>query len=329
MVSFIKFFLRPFLDLYLAIYHYQLVSLAILLILILIATLILCWQNKLISWLGKGTFKFISIVIFIPTFIFLFTYCIVIYSIYIEPNWIKVEKVTIRNTLLANAFKGITAIQISDLHIEKFGYRERKMIKIINKIKPDIIFITGDFITYPEETEVCLKVLKNINARYGIWGVIGDEDRNMLILKETMKKFNITILANEVKKLYLGNNPPFWLIGINEIYEIESIKTKLSKESLLPTILLIHSPEDFFSELGIKIDLVLCGDTHGGQIGPLFLRKYWRRLRGVESNELIAGLYKIGHTQLYINRGVGINPHHLPVRFLCRPEITIFKFEKS
>ncbi|MEW6096787.1 MAG: metallophosphoesterase [bacterium] len=334
MVALIKFFYRPFLDLYLEIYHHPLVLLVILLVFILISMLILCWQKKLASGIGKGILRFISIIIFVATFIFLFTYSIVIYSIYIEPNWIKVEKVTIKNTLLANAFEGITAIQITDLHIEEFGYREKKMIKLLNKLKPDILFITGDFITYPEGTELCLEVLKNINAQYGIWGIVGDRDGGSGNLKERMKKINITILTNEVKKLNLGNNPPFWLIGINGDNipdEIKDVRTKVSRAPQLPIILLVHYPEALIPASDARIDLVLSGDTHGGQIGPLFLRKYWRRLRGVGggSHEFIAGLYKMGATQLYISRGVGIGTHHIPVRFLCHPEITMFKFEKN
>jgi len=334
MVSFIKFFLRPFLDLYLEIYHHPLVLLVILLVFILTSILILCWQKKLDSKVGKWIFRFINIIFFGATFIFLFTYCIVIYSIYIEPNWIKVEKVTIKNTSLANAFEGMTAIQITDLHIEEFGYREKKMIKILNKLKPDILFITGDFITYSEGAELCLEVLKNINAKYGIWGVVGDRDGVFRNLKERMKKINITILTNEVIKLNLGNNPPFWLIGINGdniSNEIRDLRTKFSIEPQLPTILLAHFPAALASASRAGIDLVLSGDTHGGQIGPLFLRKYWRRLRkcGGGPNEFIAGLYKMGPTQLYISRGVGVGTHHIPVRFLCRPEITMFKFEKN
>ena len=70
---------------------------------------------------------------------------------------------------------------------------------------------------------------------------------------------------------------------------------------------------------GQAVSLVLSGHTHGGQIqlpviGPLWLPPGGRKY--------VQGLFHLGTTQLYVNRGIG--SVGAPFRFNCRPEITVF-----
>ena len=71
------------------------------------------------------------------------------------------------------------------------------------------------------------------------------------------------------------------------------------------------------------VDLQLSGHTHGGQVRlPLYGALLTLSAMG---KRFEAGLYRLGEMALYVNRGLGMEGGAAPrVRFLCRPEITVF-----
>jgi predicted MPP superfamily phosphohydrolase len=102
-----------------------------------------------------------------------------------------------------------------------------------------------------------------------------------------------------------------------------TIPTSIRNIAAEPILLMCHAP-DYVDELqnhpaGRAVSLVLSGHTHGGQIrlpflGPLRLPPGGRKY--------VEGLFRVGATQLYVNRGIG--SVGVPFRFDCRPEITLF-----
>ena len=148
-------------------------------------------------------------------FIFFLLFCfltIIMYSTLIEPNLIVIKKQTIVDKKLERSLRHKVVVQLSDLHINNIRYREKKLIKKVNNLNPDIIFITGDFLG---KIEPCLKVLQSLHAKYGIWGVLGDNDnslhRNLLIKKA--KEIGVKILYNQNCRLNIDGND-IWIVGI-------------------------------------------------------------------------------------------------------------------
>ena len=92
-----------------------------------------------------------------------------------------------------------------------------------------------------------------------------------------------------------------------------------------PRILLVHNP-DFCEMLGdARIDLALCGHTHGGQVRLPFIGA--PLLPSCFGQKYAAGLVRVGGTQVYVNRGIGlITP---AVRFNCRPEVTLLRLRRG
>ena len=89
------------------------------------------------------------------------------------------------------------------------------------------------------------------------------------------------------------------------------------------SIFLYHKPDLIEDMKNSNVDLYLSGHTHGGQVALPFygaiitLSKYGKKYE--------AGEYKVGNTVLYVNRGLGTEGKFgLRVRFLVRPEITVF-----
>ena len=85
-----------------------------------------------------------------------------------------------------------------------------------------------------------------------------------------------------------------------------------------PVILLVHEPDILPEVARYDVDLMLSGHTHGGQVRFPFLPAMFLPELG---RNYMEGLFRLGSTQLYVNRGVGTV--NLPFRFNCPPEITL------
>ena len=254
------------------------------------------------------------------------------YIVGFEPNNIQIERqvITIKN--LPQSFDGIKIVHLSDFHSLWFGSREKKVLKILEQLKPDFVFITGDFVD-PITKAITDKKLSSIKIfwerlakkyKSRIFGVLGNHDTDMV--KNLLERSGITVLDNENKKLSLGNDF-IYLIGVDDPFvgldDLPKAMAGVDKNN--PKILLAHAPEIIDKALEQKIDLILVGHTHGGQVNiPVFnrliqpLSEYGRKYP--------QGLFKIESTYLYVNRGVGTS--FFPMRFNCSPEITLIELRK-
>ncbi len=251
----------------------------------------------------------------------------------IEPNWIEVSKISVKAPNFNVGLQSLKIVQITDLHIEKVGPREKSLIKIINGLKPDIILTNGDFINSEEGWAPCLAVLKQLKASKGIYTILGNTDyyfgkENEIIAM--LQSIGIIVLKHDNLKLDFGEKGSFWLVGISYKYGLlarygEPKYVQMAFEGIPahePKILLIHNPKQAELE-GVqhhRPQLILAGDTHGGQFGIEFIRKLSPY---ADRGKYMAGMFDVQGIPLYVNRGIGMKTLYL--RFLCRPEITVVR----
>jgi predicted MPP superfamily phosphohydrolase len=264
-------------------------------------------------------FSILALCLFIAQLIY-------VYAFFIEPNWIMVKNVRIKNHRLAQALKNIKVVQISDLHIAKIGFLEMSLIEKINSLKPDILLITGDFIDTKAGMQACWDLLSLIevkNSIYAIYGNIDDIYIADLLNDPRWKKAGVIMLNDRAIKLNLSNEKDgnFWLAGIHKEKDAKTIIDNIP--SYEPIILMCHDPGHIKELSPLGIDLVLSGDTHGGQINPRFIRNIFP-MATENRSPYVWGLFKEIGTYLYVNRGIGVS--HINARFLCWPEITVFEF---
>lgn len=239
----------------------------------------------------------------------------------------KVESIKIT---LKNLQGKLSAVQISDLHIG--GLIEESVVRSIvakvNTLKPDFIVLTGDIIdTEVSKVPQAILELSQLKAPYGVYFIVGNHEyfHGIKTLLETLKKHGIIVLENSCVQIQKGN-AVLNLAGVYDLFgrRINALEPNL-KEALAnrianrPLILLAHQPK-FALEVqeSDKVDLILSGHTHGGQIFPFrFLVKL--------EQPYLAGLYQhLENTKVYVNRGTGFwGP---PMRILARSEITYFEF---
>jgi uncharacterized protein len=255
--------------------------------------------------------------------------CLGIYGFFIEPYDIEVHHLWINDGKFGAALKGMTVIHISDLHMGRPGAREKEVLNVIKDIKPDIIFLTGDYVKWDGDYESSLNYLSQLKARVGVWAVMGDYDYSnsrksclfchMEGTGNPTKRYNVHFLRNLYEQVKLPGGD-LCLYGV-DIEEMEYFNKNAIKGKT-PCIVLSHNPMAFDKVDNDSNILMLAGDTHGGQIP---LPSWFWRLIGYEKNaKYNHGLYRQGKKMMYVSKGIGTS--HIPFRFLERPEIVVIHF---
>ena len=255
------------------------------------------------------------------------------YGFLIEPGLFQVERVRLKLKRLPRSFSGIRIAQISDIHMGGWMNQERlqEVMDLITEEKPDVLLITGDFLighqfdeTSPQLLQDLITVLSPLSQRIPTFAVLGNHDywTNAEAVRNMFSTCGIRDLTNTVFTLTRAN-VHLHICGVDDIWEgvpnLELIASQLTYNSV--SILLAHEPDfaDKSARTG-RFDVQVSGHSHGGQVvlpflGPPILPYLGRKYP--------SGLYKIGEMYQYTNRGVGMAG--LPVRWNCRPEITIFE----
>lgn len=163
----------------------------------------------------------------------------------------------------------------SDMHFGRLsGPRHaRRLVQEVNRLQPDIILLPGDIID--DDPEPFIKkdmgaIIKELSAPLGIYGVLGNHEYYgggiPTFLKE-MERNGITILLDEVVKI----NDSFYLAGRKDKTDanrmpIEKLLSEI--DSTVPIIMMDHQPAEISQAANNKVDLLLSGHTHRGQMAP-------------------------------------------------------------
>ena len=231
----------------------------------------------------------------------------------IEPYRIEVTHYEVQGPVTAP----LKIAHLSDLHTHGLGRREMRMLEVLAAEKPDIIVITGDSLGNKRgDYEMCREVYEQLHAPLGVWFVRGNWENDKPLRRERAfyQQVGVHLLVNANQEV----RPDVWLIGLDDPYS-GAAKPDAALEGVPPgayKIAAFHSPA-FFDQMAGRADLILTGHTHGGQVRLPFLRPLWLP-KGC--GRYIEGWYEEQGSRMYVSRGLGMSL--LPIRFLCRPEIT-------
>jgi predicted MPP superfamily phosphohydrolase len=241
-----------------------------------------------------------------------------------EIRWLVEEFIDIPVKNLPPALEGFTIVQLTDMHLRPYTQVEhiQRAVEKTNALKPDLVVLTGDYVWHDEEDILDLvPVLAGLNARYGIFAVMGNHDikTDPALIEETFAKHGIPVLRNEGLDIQHGSGV-LHLAGIDDGWlgkpDIKATLDKLRGNK--PVVLLAHEPDmiDWYAD-DSRISLQLSGHTHGGQVqitpGKPFIRPYLGR-------KYVQGLHRVNESWIYTSRGIGSTG--LPIRRNCAPEIT-------
>jgi uncharacterized protein len=238
---------------------------------------------------------------------------------------------------------------IADIHAcEPWMPVERiaTIVDLANAQKPDLTVLLGDFagaqhlVSRYVAPGAWAEQLARLQASLGVYAILGNHDwwsaamptdppDNGQSIRGALRGARIPVLENRAIALSREGRP-FWLVGLGD-----QLAHRLGRHAVrgsddlgralrdinddAPAILLAHEPF-IFPKVPDRVALTLCGHTHGGQvrlpfIGPPFVPSK----HGVKPYAY--GLYAEGERRLIVSAGLGTS--HLPVRFLCPPEVVV------
>ena len=254
-----------------------------------------------------------------------------VYPFCIERYLFQVNTYRIPISNLPSNFNGFTIVQLTDLH---YGFLMplkvvEKIIYKINTLQKDVIVCTGDYVLERNGTtqiDTIWPHLMKLRAKSGVYSVLGNHDhwgdteRSLYWLEKSGQSIRhkaVPIIRGEEK---------IWLGGAGDYLEdnlgIDNAFQHIPKSEC--KILLSHNPDSADTGFKTRIDLMISGHTHGGQViipfvGPPILP--------VKNKSYSSGFIRTGKTNLYISRGLGWAM--IPVRFNCLPEISILRLVRD
>ncbi|RYG74115.1 metallophosphoesterase [Lentibacillus lipolyticus] len=250
----------------------------------------------------------------------------------IEPRMLSIQEEELASANIPTVFDGFKIIQFSDTHIG-FHYSLDQLSKLtdeINDQNPDLIVFTGDLVdephTYHWNNEL-IEILQRLQANYGKYWIYGNHDHGGYgtdIVKNVMDKAGFQLLKNEHTTIEY-NSGQILLAGIDDVVlgkpDLEAALANADTEAF--TILLAHEPDYANNTVHFPVDVQLSGHSHGGQVRFPFIGHLYTPLY---AQQYVQGKHSLrNNLTLYVNRGIGTT--RLPYRFLCKPEIHVFRLQ--
>jgi predicted MPP superfamily phosphohydrolase len=252
---------------------------------------------------------------------------------------------------LPDVFKGFRIVQLSDIHTGSFMYRDplEKAVRIVNELKPDVIFFTGDLVNDLHPELLPFKdILSGLKAKHGVMSILGNHDygdyyrwpdkeskeKNLASLINAHREMGWDILLDEHRYIEKEGHR-ITVVGVQNwsarmnFARYGSLSKALEGVQFNPlNILLSHDPSHWRAEVLNQVNdihLTLSGHTHGFQFGVDIPGFKWSPVQYMYKEW--ADLYSENGQHLYVNRGLGFIGY--PGRVGVLPEITVFDLEKS
>ena len=224
----------------------------------------------------------------------------------IEPTRLRTS------TLTLNADGKLRIVQFTDFHYKGDAEYAGEVVTAINALAPDFVCFTGDLIEDKRFAAGALEFVSKIKAP--VYGSPGNHDYWCgASFADYEAAFAATGGAWLVDRSVVLAQHEIEIVGM-AMKGIHALKPAQAKRR----ILLLHYPEMADHLQGPTYDLILSGHSHGGQVRLPFYGAL-KLPYGVGRYDM--GFFRSTGGPLYVN--VGIGTYHLPIRFNCRPELTL------
>lgn len=252
----------------------------------------------------------------------------------LDSFWLEKFFIEINEFYIGSATKDTTnikVVQISDLHIQSISYQLTQLTKMLNKLQPDLILITGDAIdnakNIPILNDFLMKIDKDIKkvAILGNWEYWGKVD--LTELDKIYKDNNCKLLINQTIQ-YSFRSETISITGVDDYVggNADIVKALKDFQNSDHHIILNHCPQysdNISTQIikDIKVDFILSGHTHGGQINLFGFVPFLPE----GSGKYLKGWYNENSPKLYVSKGIGTSI--FPARFGARAEVAIFNLK--
>ena len=237
---------------------------------------------------------------------------------------LELTRCTVTNHKLSQSFSGFKIVQLSDFHGAELV---TDIVETVREQKPDIIALTGDFITDEGDLPAVEQLVSQLSDICEVYFISGNHDfasGRIAELSDILSSCGVKYLKNEYVTIQRGGES-IVLAGVEDPNSWADLE--------LPDVFLkkvrAEHPDDYIVLLGhrnywmekypdLPVELILCGHAHGGIV----------RIPGVGGllstdrtlfPDYEAGMYDNGNYTMIVSRGLG-NSISVP-RLMNRPEI--------
>lgn len=252
------------------------------------------------------------------------------YALWIEPDRLQVVEHRVGFEAWESHAPPLRVVHVSDLQTVGPNSRQRRALELVNGLEPDVIVVTGDFISGPFwDVEPALAAAREffsgLRAKLGVVIVDGHAEREA-DRERLFAGLDVRFLKNQWTRFDLGGGRSIAFYGVvTDAPDFGGLAAPRASGEV--RVFVSHVP-DLSRELceleiaGRGVDLHLAGHTHGGQIALPFVGP--PMTLSSLPNRYARGLHRFGEHWLHVSPGIGMEGHHAPrIRFLCPPEIDL------
>lgn len=272
-----------------------------------------------------------------------------VYAAAIEPNRIVVRKYRVGIRGLPESLDGLRIVQLSDTHLGPRVHEShvQRAVEIALAQKPDIVALTGDYVhNGPGSIERAAELFAPLVDAPGVMGVVGvlgnhDWYADGRLMSDALRAVGVRMIDNdrvflEATTRSLTSATPadpaggLCFVGLGDLLtgDVDPASAFAGIDGNTPRVLLAHVPDTLELDsvrapAGPRIDIALCGHTHGGQIrmpligAPGVPSEYGQRYAGGLIDASVTGT----RCPVVVSRGIGVSI--VPVRIGVPPEVVV------
>lgn len=248
---------------------------------------------------------------------------------------LEISRYEVKSQKLPESFDGFKIVQLSDLHGAEFGEDGMGLVEKVEELEPDIIALTGDFVTDEGDLAAVEKLAARLTELCPVYFVSGNHEFGSGLavkVRNILERAGVKYLSNEYLTISRGEDG----ILLGGVEDPLAYADMLSPDELAQKmndaapdafkILLGHRNYWMTEYPELLVDLIFCGHAHGGLIripGVGGLIGTDRRL----FPDFDAGQFNNGRYTLIVSRGLG-NSVSIP-RIFNRPEIVCVELSSA
>jgi predicted MPP superfamily phosphohydrolase len=267
---------------------------------------------------------------------------VALHAIFIAPKQLTVSEHEVPIGDLGAAFEGYTIAVLADIHQPPTGNTSelRRAIEVVTGVRPQLIVLLGDYAAsfsrargmshrfYTKGMAASEPLLRELRAPDGVIAVLGNHDyyHDGPAVAEWLRGLGATVLVNA--SVVIERDRDRLVVGGTDDCDEGTVDPQAGCAGRpdAPTMVLAHHPDSVLVfEPERRMDFVLSGHTHGGQVvlpwygAPMTLSKVCTRQHP-------AGWVPNGRAPLLVSRGLGGD---IPLRFNCPPELVLVRLKRG
>ena len=248
---------------------------------------------------------------------------------------LEISRYEVKSQKLPESFDGFKIVQLSDLHGAEFGEDGMALVDKVGSLEPDMIALTGDFVTDEGDLAAVEKLAARLVKLCPVYFISGNHEFGSGLavkVRNILERAGVKYLSNEYLTISRGEDE----ILLGGVEDPLAYADMLSPDELAQKmndaapdafkILLGHRNYWMTEYPELPVDLIFCGHAHGGLIripGVGGLIGTDRRL----FPDFDAGQFNNGRYTLIVSRGLG-NSVPIP-RIFNRPEIVCVELSSA